>query len=155
MLFSTLILIKVSGKPMREFGLFKDKIPKQIITGLMIAAVCLLLMFLTGWRPTLKEDLLYIILSQLLVAFSEELLFRGFILTMLKDVCKSCNMAVVVAALLFGLWHYPIGHSIGQVFSAFIIGAIYGALRTVFDDTDSSIGVPSIAIAHWIWNVLI
>lgn len=153
-LLTTLIFMKISGKSLWEFGLFKNHIPRQIVIGIVIAIIFLAVPFLAGLRPELKEGFLYILLSQMLVAFSEELLFRGFVLTMLKVVVPSTNMAVLVSAVLFGLWHYPLGQNAGQVFSAFVVGAIYGALRTAFEDTDT-IGVPSIAIAHWLYNVII
>ena len=75
MLSGTLICMKASKKPLREFGLFKENIPKQMIIGMVIASILLGVSFITGWRPGLKEDFLYIVLSQMLVAFSEELLY--------------------------------------------------------------------------------
>lgn len=155
MLFTTFIFIKLSKKPLRKFGLFKENIFKQILIGIIIAVFSLFALFLLGWRPHLKDSILYIVLSQMLVGFTEEMLFRGFVLTMLKDVVKSTNKAVVIAALLFGLWHYPLGQNVGQVITAFIIGGIYGTLRTVFEDSKSEISIISIAVGHWIYNVMI
>lgn len=155
MLLTTFVFMKLSKKPFREFGLFKNNISKQVVSGLVIVAVVIVLAALTGWRPSMKEEFLYLALSQALVAFSEELLFRGFVLTMLKDVVSTTNRAMLLAALLFGLWHYPLGQNIGQVITTFIIGAIFGALRTVFENTDSEIGIPSLAFVHWVFNVVL
>lgn len=115
----------------------------------------LLLAALSGWRTYLKENLLYLALSQVLVAFSEELLFRGYVITMLKDVVNTANKAMVVSAIIFGLWHYPIGQSIGQVITTFLLGLIFGALRTIFYNTDDEIGILSFVIAHWGLNVIL
>lgn len=148
----TFLLMRVSGKKYREFGLFKEKFGLQIAVGVLITGVALLALFCTGWRPVFGTGMAYLFCSQMLVGFSEELLFRGFILGLLKDVAKSTEWAVFISAVLFGLWHFPIGHDWGQVFMTFVIGLIYGALRTAREDM---IGVPSLAVAHCLWNVLL
>lgn len=155
MLLTTFSFMKICKKSFREFGLFKEHLFKQIIIGIIISGVFLLLAALSGWRPYLKENLLYLALSQVLVAFSEELLFRGYVITMLKDVVNTANKAMVVSAIIFGLWHYPIGQSIGQVITTFLLGLIFGALRTIFYNTDDEIGILSFVIAHWVLNVIL
>lgn len=152
MFLLSIILIRISGKTYMEFGLFKKGFGKQILIGVGIGAATFAFFFLTGWRPTAKEDMLYIVLSQMLVGFSEELLFRGVILTFMWDLIKSAKWAAFWAALLFGVWHYPIGHDIGQVITTFFIGLIYGSLRTTLDE---DVSVVSLAIPHWMLNVFI
>ena len=98
---------------------------------------------------------LYIVLSQLLVAFAEELFFRGYLLEMMKDVARTSERAVIISAFLFGLWHYPISHNIGLVIITFFLGAIYGTLRTLFEKTEKEIGIVSLSIAHWLFNVVL
>lgn len=109
----------------------------------------------TGWRFFTNGCSLYIVLSQLLVAFAEELFFRGYLLEMMKDVARTSERAVIVSALLFGLWHYPISHNIGLVIITFFLGAIYGTLRTLFEKTEKEIGIVSLSIAHWLFNVVL
>lgn len=155
MLLTTLFFMKISKKSFREFGVFKEHLFKQIIVGIIISGVFLLLAALLGWRPYLKENLLYLVLSQVLVAFSEELLFRGFVLAMVKDMVNTSNKVVAISAIIFGVWHYPIGQNIGQVIIAFFLGVIFGALRTIFYNTDDEIGVPSLVIVHWALNVIL
>lgn len=94
-------------------------------------------------------------LSQLLVAFAEELFFRGYLLEMMKVVAKTSERAVIISAFLFGLWHYPISHNIGLVIITFFLGAIYGTLRTLFEKTEKEIGIVSLSIAHWLFNVVL
>lgn len=153
MLGATFLLMKVSGKQFKEYGLFREKLMRQILIGFAISGIALVLFSFIGWRPSAKESICYLILSQILVGFSEELLFRGLILTLMRDIVKNTNQAVVLTAVLFGVWHFPISHSVSHVVSACLIGAVYGALRTALDD--DVIGIPSLAIAHCIWNVMI
>lgn len=152
MLLLSLILIKTSGKTYKEFGLFKKGFGKQVLIGAGIGVATFAFFFLTGWRPTTKEDMLYIVLSQMLVGFSEELLFRGVILTFMRDLVKSTNWAAFWAAFLFGVWHYPIGQSISQVTTTFFLGLVYGALRTTLDE---DVSVVSLAIPHWMMNAFL
>ncbi|MBQ8280275.1 MAG: CPBP family intramembrane metalloprotease [Roseburia sp.] len=155
MLLGTFLFIRFSKRTLREFGLFKEHLLKQIVVGVIIAGIFLVLFAITGWRPYLKENLLYLALSQLLVAFTEELLFRGFVLTMLKNLVSTTNKAVFLSAVLFGLWHYPIGQSIGQVTTTFFIGLIWGTLRTIYQDTEDEISVLSLSMVHWVFNVIV
>ena len=94
-------------------------------------------------------------LSQLLVAFAEELFFRGYLLEMMKDVARTSERAVIISAFLFGLWHYPISHNIGLVIITFFLGAIYGPWRTLFEKTEKELGIVSLSIAHWLFNVVL
>lgn len=90
-----------------------------------------------------------------MVAFSEELLFRGYILAMLRDIMKTPNQAVLISALVFGLWHYPVSHNISLVLLAAFTGAIYGSLRTIFEKTGDEIGIVSLTISHWLFNIIL
>ena len=162
MILDALIFMKLSGKAFREFGLFKDNIPKQILSALIMTAVLMVLAFITGWRPSEKEEFWLIAFQQVFVAFSEELLFRGFVLTMFKDIFISFKdvlaanrRAIFWSSLLFGLWHFPWGQSIGQVITTFIVGAICASLRGVYEDTDWEIGVPALAVLHWAMNTIL
>ena len=88
------------------------------------------------------------LLSSIITAFSvsiltpilEELLFRGFILSMLLK-CYDNKVAIVFSAIIFAVVHEPIA-----IAMAFGIGLIYGWLRV----RTGSI-IPSM-ILHAIWN---
>lgn len=150
------IFIKLSGKSLREIGLFRSHLVRQIIVGVIIAGIFLIVAgIFTGWHFFSKVDSIYFLLSQILVAFSEELLFRGYLLAMFKDIAKTPDRAVIISALIFGLWHYPISHNIGLVLITFFAGAVYGTLRTVFEKTDDEIGLVSLTIAHWAFNSIL
>ncbi|MBQ8935292.1 MAG: CPBP family intramembrane metalloprotease [Oscillospiraceae bacterium] len=145
-----LFLMHREGKPLRVYGLWKERPLRQLWIGAAIAGAMLLFALIVGWRPSAPESLIYLVCSQLLVAAAEELTFRGFLLTSTEELLGKPERAVLLSAALFGLWHYPMGQSWGQVVGTFLIGAIFGALRT---GVREEIGLPALAIAHCIWNV--
>lgn len=156
MVLGTLAFIAMSKKSLRDVGLFRGHFVRQLIVGGVIGGILLVVCgAFTGWRFFANGCSLYIVLSQLLVAFAEELFFRGYLLEMMKDVARTSERAVIVSALLFGLWHYPISHNIGLVIITFFLGAIYGTLRTLFEKTEKEIGIVSLSIAHWLFNVVL
>lgn len=156
MVLGTLMFIVLSKKSLRDVGLFRLHLVRQLIVGGVIGGILLVVCgAFTGWRFFANGCSLYIVLSQLLVAFAEELFFRGYLLEMMKDVARTSERAVIISAFLFGLWHYPISHNIGLVIITFFLGAIYGTLRTLFEKTEKEIGIVSLSIAHWLFNVVL
>ena len=156
MVLGILAFIAMSKISLRDVGLFCGHFVRQLIVGGVIGGILLVVCgAFTGWRFFANGCSLYIVLSQLLVAFAEELFFRGYLLEMMKDVARTSERAVIVSALLFGLWHYPISHNIGLVIITFFLGAIYGTLRTLFAKTEKEIGIVSLSIAHWLFNVVL
>lgn len=156
MVLGTLAFIAMNKKTLRDVGLFRVHLVRQLIVGGVIGGILLVVCgAFTGWRFFANGCSLYIVLSQLLVAFAEELFFRGYLLEMMKDVARTSERAVIISAFLFGLWHYPISHNIGLVIITFFLGAIYGTLRTLFAKTEKEIGIVSLSIAHWLFNVVL
>lgn len=156
MVLGTLAFIAMSKISLRDVGLFCGHFVRQLIVGGVIGGILLVVCgAFTGWRFFANGCSLYIVLSQLLVAFAEELFFRGYLLEMMKDVARTSERAVIISAFLFGLWHYPISHNIGLVIITFFLGAIYGTLRTLFAKTEKEIGIVSLSIAHWLFNVVL
>ena len=156
MVLGTLMFIVLSKKSLRDVGLLRVHFVRQLIVGGVIGGIFWVVCgAFTGWRFFANGCSLYIVLSQLLVAFAEELFFRGYLLEMMKDVARTSERAVIISAFLFGLWHYPISHNIGLVIITFFLGAIYGTLRTLFEKTEKEIGIVSLSIAHWLFNVVL
>lgn len=133
-----------------------SSLPRQLLTGVVIGIIFFIVGgILIRWRVSFTGNTLYFIISQILVAFSEELLFRGYILAMLRDMMKTPNQAVIISALLFGLWHYPVSHNISLVLLTAFTGAVYGSLRTIFEKTDDEIGIVSLTTSHWLFNIIL
>lgn len=133
-----------------------SRLPRQLLTGAIVGTIFFIVGgILIGGRGSFTGNTLYFIISQILVAFSEELLFRGYILAMLRDMMKTPNQAVIISALVFGLWHYPVSHNISLVLLTAFTGAVYGSLRTIFEKTDDEIGIVSLTVSHWLFNIIL
>ena len=80
-------------------------------------------------RPTLIAELVFL---AFIVGPTEELLFRGLIQTGLHQ--SMGPWGTVIGALLFGLFHLinlgyqPLGATLQQVFTAIVIGLVFGVL---------------------------
>lgn len=146
----SLVMTKLAGLSLREIGVFKDRIGLQAGIGAGITVLFVLLLLMTGWRP---HDLtVHSFFSFALVGFSEELFSRGLVLKLLQELIHSGSKAVVIQAVIFGLFHLFIYQSISQCIIPFFIALIYGALRTEFLNT---VGVFALAIAHWLYDFLL
>jgi hypothetical protein len=72
------------------------------------------------------EGMLLWVVSICASAYAEELLYRGYLLTRLTPLLQSAWMAVLVAAMLFGIAHFYQG--IQGVLPAWVMGMVYGGL---------------------------
>lgn len=83
-----------------------------------------------GVRGSWKNFLTWLVLIWTLVAFGEEIIFRGFLMSQLVKLLGTSALALVVnlllASIVFGLAHSYQGHS--GIWSTGIIGACLGAL---------------------------
>lgn len=149
----TLLAIKVSKKSLRDFGLFTDHLFKQILIGLVVGFI--LVVLLQGLSFLEASPNLYDIFSMMLVGFSEELLFRGFLFTMIYELSGSRLKVVFIPSIVFGIWHFPVGQSIDQVIGTTIIGLIYAGIRSLYFRTDKEIGIIPLSIFHWMHNIFI
>ena len=77
----------MSKKSLRDFGLSTDHLFKQILIGLVVGFI--LVVLLQGLSFLEASPNLYDIFSMMLVGFSEELLFRGFLFTMIYELSGS------------------------------------------------------------------
>lgn len=156
LLLDIFLFIKISGKSFRDVGLFSFRLLRQLAIGGVIGILFLVIVsILIGWKNFSEGRTLYFVISQIFVAFSEELLFRGYTLAMLKDIVKTPDRAVMISALIFGFFHYPVSHNISLVLITALTGAIYGSLRMTFAKTEDEIGIISLTISHWLFNIFL
>ena len=149
----TLLAIKVSKKSLRDFGLFTDHLFKQILIGLVVGFI--LVVLLQGLSFLEASPNLYDIFSMMLVGFSEELLFRGFLFTMIYELSGSRLKVVFIPSIVFGIWHFPVGQSIDQVIGTTIIGLIYAGMRSLYFRTDKEIGIIPLSVFHWLYDIFV
>jgi membrane protease YdiL (CAAX protease family) len=114
---------------------------KQVLIGLAIFAVTISFIIAPLLLGADRADVLsykarnvyillyYVIHSFFFVGFGEELVWRGYFLARAKEITGSGVWAVVLPALFFGLWHYPNGQNVAQVFVTAFIGVLYGFAR--------------------------
>ena len=149
----TLLAIKMSKKSLRDFGLSTDHLFKQILIGLVVGFI--LVVLLQGLSFLEASPNLYDIFSMMLVGFSEELLFRGFLFTMIYELSGSRLKVVFIPSIVFGIWHFPVGQSIDQVINATIIGLIYAGIRSLYFRTDKEIGIIPLSVFHWLYDIFV
>lgn len=103
-------------------------------------------------------ELLTLILISFFTAFSEELVFRGYVMTRLSEGLKNPMFANVLAALLFSLLHVPIAlyvlhYNVVDLISfewvMFVMGVVNGYLFIRM----KNIVVP--VMSHSLWNLAI
>lgn len=146
----SLVLMKQSNNPFSHYGLFLKKFPLQLIIGAASGIGIILFMFIFGNSPSFPENFLFVMLSQLLVALSEETFWRGYVLQTIWDVSESKDRAVLISSLLFGFAHLPLNGSIVQVIAAVIIGIFLSVIRTEFKEYA---GIPALTVAHALFNI--
>jgi len=111
-------LIKKEKKDLSSIGLSGKHFFANIYLGLSLGVIFALFAVLTNyWKYSGLSfadfgldgfALLRLMLLSLATAFSEETLFRGYILTRLFQVWKSAWKAGLVSALLFSFIHLPV-----------------------------------------------
>lgn len=116
-----------------------DKTKKRSSLAYLLMYIPLFLLaiiqFIFGIDTNLGTDtVIMIILSMIGVGFIEELLFRGFLLTSIKQKSNQ-SRAIIISGITFGLGHiinltrgYDYGTLISQIILAIIIGLILGML---------------------------
>ncbi len=110
---------KIEKKPLESLGLTTKNLRKAIYWGIGLGIVFAFEGLLTnilkykGLQLVKLEyglvEFLFIFLISLVTAFSEELVFRGYIFNRLWEIWKKEWLANIVSALLFSLIHLPIG----------------------------------------------
>ena len=133
----------------RDIGFTKEKLPRQILLGVVLA-ICTLGVFnaissLTGtvefhWGGmayiSVGATLASLALNLLTVALVEETIYRGYLFRKLQNINQASWFAVTVSAICFGALHIPSfvfmqGSTMGwyPVLMATLIGAVYGICR--------------------------
>lgn len=107
-----------------SLGLERKRVGADLLVGILIAAAMMGLIFLAEWalgwlhvegfnwqgNPDFWLNFIVFLLAFVLVGWSEELLFRGYLLQNLADGLKM-PLAVFLSALIFGLAHLPNANS--------------------------------------------
>jgi membrane protease YdiL (CAAX protease family) len=151
-----------SGETFRDIGFTKEKIPSQILIGIVLSAIMSLLLtvipILLGFKELIGStsytkawqfayEFVYRILG---IALVEEIIFRGYIFKKLMDIRDSKWFAIIVSSVLFGFFHIFSGNIIQIVVTAFI-----GFLLCLFREKIKNCSLLSLIIAHGFYDALI
>ncbi|MBU3182953.1 CPBP family intramembrane glutamic endopeptidase [Clostridium psychrophilum] len=102
-------------------------------------------------KPMLSFDKLFLMIPQLLIlAFGEEIAFRGFFQTKLCNITKSI-WAIIITSLFFAIGHFSTGSIsviIYDLFFIFIDSIFYGI---IYQKTKN---IYSCTISHFLSNVI-
>ena len=147
-------------QPARSVATAVRQIGKGSAFGAAVAVVFVVVFWLWFGHPSrflaaaagsgaqLAKNCLYFVF---LVAPVEELLFRRYYLFCFEALTRSPKWAVVLQALLFGLWHWAGPHSLLQVLSTAVLGLLYGAFLRWGRQTS----LVSVVAAHGAHNLLL
>lgn len=158
------MIYRIKGINLSDFGFGRSRLKKQVLIGLTIFTVTIcfiiILPLILGFN---KSDVLsfkpssifimvfYIIHALFFVGPGEEIIFRGYFYREIWKVTDSELKAVIFSSILFGLWHFPNGHDIVNVFTTGFIGLIYGFVRYKIKNCT----VLSTSIAHGVHDAVI
>ena len=153
---ASIILMTANKEKPSDYGFTAEKLGKQIIVGILIAAAMSLALtvvpHLLGEKNYTKlwqfiYEFIYCIFA---VGFAEEFVFRGYIYKKILNISGKETAAVIVSSVLFGLFHIFRG-SIVQVIMTAFIGAFFCLCRAKIKGCT----IVSLIIAHGIYDALI
>ena len=158
LLATWMCLVIIEKKPWREVGLdLAAAKPAKIGIGLLVGSgaitIAIVLLIVTGWldrEPGTATQwggpLLRMTLLLLPAAFAEEIITRGYILTVLRDA-MGWRSAVAITSIFFGLMHLQNpGSNAQSVIIVALAGVFLAAVRIATDSLYAAWA------AHFAWN---
>jgi membrane protease YdiL (CAAX protease family) len=156
-----LILCRAMKNPICKLGFKKDSLLKQVLTGIGVFAVLAFIftiaVFMLGNNKgillTAKETRIGIFIYSIVfdivfVGMGEEMLFRGYFMDRFHTLTGSGVWAVVIPALMFGIWHFPNNQDFLQLILLPLVGAAFGFARLKIKDCSTL----SVGIAHGLYD---
>lgn len=151
----------VEKQPLSTLGFSKKSIGKQILIGIFIS-LGLSVLFIGGsliigitpenFLPFRDKAILFQFFYKLFfVGFGEELVFRGYLQNRLSFLLKGKYTNIIIASLLFGMWHFILNGNISQVLVASIIGLILGFCKVKIPHCT----IISLSIGHGLYNFIL
>ena len=160
--FIFIIVYRVEGRDFSSLSITFKALPMQILIGVaiglaLIAPIIYNVFIAKSMSPritglngelTLIKILPYILNELILVGFTEELIFRGFLFNRISEV-SNVWVGLIVSSVLFGLVHYPLSGDIYQTCLAMGIGCLFVLLMMAFP---SRVSIISLAVAHGLYD---
>lgn len=150
---------KIEKEKFENIGLDFKNITKKIGLGIVIFVVLSLFqVFFLVTEPNffiphlpLPQIILNTAYYIFLVGFTEELIFRGYLLTKMTEWLHSKFFAVILSSVIFALWHFPVSYYWGQVFFTFFFGLVLSTFKV---KAKGNI-IISLALAHGLYNSML
>lgn len=156
------ILCKIMKNPIGTLGFKKEALAKQVFMGVVVFVMLDLVFTIAvlalgdnkGILLPAKENRIGIIIYSVVfdvicAGMGEETLFRGYFMERFRSLTNSDTWAVVLPALIFGIWHFPNGQDFLQVILTALIGAVFGFARLKMKNTTTL----SVGISHGLHDV--
>lgn len=159
-----LILCKIMKNPIGTLGFKKEKLAKQVFMGVVIFAMLDLVITIAVLALGDNKDILLpakenrigiiiysVVFDMVCAGLGEETLFRGYFIERFRTLTNSDIWAVVISALMFGIWHFPNGQDFLQVIMTALMGVVFGLARLKIKNASTL----SVGISHGLHDVYI
>jgi membrane protease YdiL (CAAX protease family) len=156
------LFMKANKETWKDIGFTKEKIPLQVLIGILIAIIMSLVLavipiifgfkeMLGGNSYTKVWQFVYCFVYYTLgVALPEEIIFRGYVFKKLLDIKNSKRFAMIVSSVLFGLFHMFSGNII-QI----VITTLIGLFLCLSREKIKNCTTLSLIFAHGFYDALI
>ncbi len=138
LIIGSLWAIRQEFGSLKAVGFTSEKVCKYILYGVILCiiyysttlGVNLLLGYSIGIKPLSAIGIVVMLSKYMIAGFSEEILFRGYILRLIDKETHLANKAVVIQAIIFSVVHLvnPTYESLLAFIYALIIGILLGFL---------------------------
>lgn len=156
-----LYVMKVEKKPLSQIGIKKISvfdIPKALLLGLCMFVVQQIPLVLMGVdysvfeaKPDWGKIIIMSLYCFLCVGFTEELMFRGFILQKTQEICNHKVAIIAVNCLLFYAFHWP---PIRFVFGEFFNITVNTLILCIYFYKSKNKSIVPLMIAHGFYDIL-
>ena len=159
-----LIVMRVQKDRFGDYGFTKEKLPQQIITGIVLGTVFAVILVLPPYslgfgalwdngyrfgRDVWKYGY-QLIYDTAAIAAVEELVFRGFCMKKIERMTGNAWVGAAVSSIVFGLFHFSTG-SIVQILMTTAIGAGWAVCKLKIRHCT----LLSLIIAHGLYDFII
>lgn len=156
------ILMIVNKEKLSDLGFTKEKIPRQIGIGILLAIAMSLVFtvlpillgfknYISNVRYTEVWKFIFEFFNTIFaVALAEELIFRGYIFNKLLEIKNNKWFAIIISSLLFGLFHMFQGNLL-QI----LLTALLGIIFCIFREKIKGCTILSLIFTHGIYDFLI
>ena len=102
---------------------------------------------LTDIANIFRQNHLLLIFSALTAAFTEEIIFRGYLQPRFQLIFRSPFLGILISSLLFGLLHYGYGTIINMI-GPFFIGLVFALYYWKFRN------IKVLITCHFLWDLI-